>query len=191
MEAQGKTLEGEETPFGGVSSPSKPPSSPRTSLHGNRRVGVWELFSLFVRRLPCREVFGGLGGARAVKSAASRTIGGREAFGDYALHECRDSACRRPFGVRRNAVGVCSEMTRRLGALWNITDSLQCCYLLIYDYDALHECRDSACWRPFGVRLRGNDWFQSSPLHCCAAPLRMTQRGWRSVRCNPFVAMLL
>ena len=30
----------------------------------------------------------------------------------YALHECRDSACWRPFGVRRNAAGVCSEMTQ-------------------------------------------------------------------------------
>ena len=29
-----------------------------------------------------------------------------------AIHECRDSACRRPFGVRRNAAGVCSEMTQ-------------------------------------------------------------------------------
>ena len=29
-------------------------------------------------------------------------------------HECRDPARRRPFGVRRNAVGVCSEMTRRV-----------------------------------------------------------------------------
>ena len=34
------------------------------------------------------------------------------AFGYNALHECRDSACRRPFGVRRNAAGVCSEMTQ-------------------------------------------------------------------------------
>ena len=43
--------------------------------------------------------------------------------------------------------------------------------------DALHECRDSACWRPFGVRLRGNGWFSCSLLHGSAAPLRMTQRG--------------
>ena len=28
------------------------------------------------------------------------------------MHECRDSACQRPFGVRRNAAGVCSEMTQ-------------------------------------------------------------------------------
>ena len=42
---------------------------------------------------------------------------------------------------------------------------------------ALHECRDSACWRPFGVRLRGNGWFQRLPSHRCAAPLRMTQWG--------------
>ena len=43
----------------------------------------------------------------------------------------------------------------------------------------------------FGVRLRGNDWFQRSPLHRCAAPLRMTQRVWRIVEYNLFVAMLL
>ena len=30
-----------------------------------------------------------------------------------ALHECRDPARRRPFGVRLNAAGVCSEMTQR------------------------------------------------------------------------------
>ena len=41
---------------------------------------------------------------------------------------------------------------------------------------ALHECRDSACRRPFGVRLRGNGWFHRSLLHDCAAPLRMTRR---------------
>ena len=34
------------------------------------------------------------------------------ALHDNAIHECRDSACRRPFGVRRNAAGVCSEMTQ-------------------------------------------------------------------------------
>ena len=47
-----------------------------------------------------------------LQSAASHPIGGWDAFRRYSLHECRDSACRRPFGVRRNAVGVCSEMTQ-------------------------------------------------------------------------------
>ena len=76
-----------------------------------------------------------------------------------AIRECRDSACRRPFGVRRNAAGVCSEMTP--------VGFYTCLPLLV--------CRDSACWRPFGVRLRGNVWLQHSPLHGDAAPLRMTQ----------------
>ncbi len=58
-------------------------------------------------------------------------------------------------------------------------------------WDALHECRDSACRRPFGVRLRGNVWFLRSLFLRNAAPLRMTQRVWRFVRYNPFVAMLL
>ena len=106
-----------------------PPDTPKTSLCGNRRSKKREKFCRSKRRLPCREVFGGLGGARAVKSAASHPIGERDAFG----------------------------------------------------YNALHECRDSACRRPFGVRLRGNGWFRRSPLHCCAAPLRMTQRVWRIV----------
>ena len=57
--------------------------------------------------------------------------------------------------------------------------------------DAVHECRDSACRRPFGVRLRGNGWFQHSPLRHCAAPLRMTRRVWRFVRYSLFVIMLL
>ena len=57
--------------------------------------------------------------------------------------------------------------------------------------NALDESRDSACRRPFGVRLRGDGWFQHSPLHVCAAPLRMTRRVWRFVGYNPLVAMLL
>ena len=76
---EGKTLEGEETPFGdgfnaakplsadfalhNRRSPSKPPSSPRTSLHGNRRVGLWRFPTFLERRLPYREVFGVSGGA--------------------------------------------------------------------------------------------------------------------------------
>ena len=92
-----------------------------------------------------------------------------------ALHECRDSACRRPFGVRRNAAGVCSEMTP--------VGFYTCLPLLV--------CRDPACRRPFGVRLRGNVWLQRSPLHGDVAPLRMTQWVWRIVGCNIFVIMLL
>ena len=57
--------------------------------------------------------------------------------------------------------------------------------------NAVHECRDSACRRPFGVRLRGNGWFQHSPLRHCAALLRMTRRVWRFVRYSLFVIMLL
>ena len=48
----------------------------------------------------------------ALQSTASRTICGWGAIRGYALRECRDSACWRPFGVRRNAAGVCSEMTQ-------------------------------------------------------------------------------
>ena len=58
-------------------------------------------------------------------------------------------------------------------------------------YNALHKSRDSACLRPFGVRLRGNCRVSRSPLHRCAAPLRMTQWVGRFVRYNLFVAMLL
>ena len=172
-------------------SPSNPPSSPRTSLHDNRHIRFGIIFNLAYWRLSCREVFGWIGRCAAVKRAASRLFGGWGAFTGYALHKCRDSACRRPFGVRRNAVGVCSEMTRRLGALWDITYLLQCYYLLIYDYDALPEGRDSACRRPFGVRLRGNGWLSRSPSRRRAAPLRMTQWVWCFVRYNRFVAMLL
>ena len=43
--------------------------------------------------------------------------------------------------------------------------------------DALHVCRDPACRRPFGVRLRGVFRLYRSPLQGNAAPLRMTQRG--------------
>ena len=42
-------------------------------------------------------------------------------------------------------------------------------------WDALHECRDSACRRPFGVRLRGSSSFYRLISDICAAPLRMTQ----------------
>ena len=41
--------------------------------------------------------------------------------------------------------------------------------------DALHECRDSACRRPFGVRLRGSSSFYRLIFDICAAPLRMTR----------------
>ena len=41
--------------------PSKPPSSPRTSLHGNRRDGWRRFLALLGRRLPRREVFGWIG----------------------------------------------------------------------------------------------------------------------------------
>ena len=40
----------------------------------------------------------------------------------------------------------------------------------------LRRCRDPACGRPYGVRLRGNDWFYHLIFHICAAPLRMTRR---------------
>ena len=52
---------------------------------------------------------------------------------------------------------------------------------------ALHECRDSACRRPFGVRLRGSFSFYRLNFDICAAPLRMTQREGRTVGYNPFV----
>ena len=48
------------------------------------------------------------------------------------------------------------------------------CYLL-RQYNPLNECRDSACWRPFGVRLRGSSSFYRLILDICAAPLRMTR----------------
>ena len=48
-------------------------------------------------------------------------------------------------------------------------------YLLTHDIKALHECRDSACRRPFGVRLRGSSSFYRLIFDICAAPLRMTQ----------------
>ena len=75
-------MEGEGPPFGWGPSPSKPPSSPRTSLHGNRRRGKKKLFSLFGRRLPHREVFGRIGRCAAANSAASRLIGGGRAYGE-------------------------------------------------------------------------------------------------------------
>ena len=47
-----------------VTYPPNLPDPPRTSLHGNRRVGVYRFPTFLGRRLPHREVFGGLGGAR-------------------------------------------------------------------------------------------------------------------------------
>ena len=41
---------------------------------------------------------------------------------------------------------------------------------------ALHECRDPACGRPCGVRLRGGQGCDVCLFARCAAPLRMTQR---------------
>ena len=112
-----------------------------------------------------------------------------------ALHECRDPACRRPFGVRLNAAGVCSEMTpvgfytcsplhecrdpacrRPFGVRLNAAGVCsEMTPVGFYTCSPLLVCRDPACRRPFGVRLRGNVWLQRSPLHGDAAPLRMTQ----------------
>ena len=101
---------------------------------------TWQRFVLLCTvRVLLGEVFCVSGGRDFLRRAASHSFGGRGAFRGYALHECRDSACR----------------------------------------------------RPFGVRLRGNDWFRRSPLHRCAAPLRMTQWVCRIVGCNLFVIMLL
>ena len=73
-----KILGGEEEDLGGgekdlggagrplsEGSPYPPnlPDPPRTSLHGNRRVGVYRFPTFLGRRLPRRKVFGGLGGA--------------------------------------------------------------------------------------------------------------------------------
>ena len=143
MEAQGKTLEAHEKtleeegpPFGGCPSPSKPPSSPRTSLHGNRRF-VCENFSRFwVGGCRTGKFLGGLGGANFRKVRLSRLI-------------CEWDAIR-----------------------WN----------------TIHECRDSACRRPFGVRLRGSFSFYRLISDLCAAPLRMTQWVWHIVGYNLFVA---
>ena len=50
-------------------------------------------------------------------------------FRRYAWLECRDSACRRPFGVRRNAAGVCSEMTQRVD--FCMGDTMSICQSII------------------------------------------------------------
>ena len=71
-----KTLEGEGPPFGGCPSPSKPPSSPRTSLHGNRRFDL-QIFLGFENG-GCRtgKFLDWLGGAGDLQSAASHPICG-------------------------------------------------------------------------------------------------------------------
>ena len=63
----GKTLEGEEPPFGWGSFPLQ--TSLISPNFPARQPPGWgqKLFSLFGRRLPYREVFGGLGGAGAIK----------------------------------------------------------------------------------------------------------------------------
>ncbi len=45
-----------------------------------------------------------------------------------------------------------------------------------YICSPLHECRDPAYWRPFGVRLRGILWPHRLIFDIYAAPLRMTRR---------------
>ena len=46
-----------------------------------------------------------------------------------AIRECRDSACRRLFGVRLNAAGVCSEMTQRVD--FCMGDTMSICQSII------------------------------------------------------------
>ena len=56
-------------------------------------------------------------------------------------------------GVREQYAGYCLKMRccrdRPMGR--SVPGE---CYLLT-TYNAIRKCRDSACWRPFGVRLRG------------------------------------
>ena len=54
MEVQGDPLKG--APY-----PPNLPDPPRTSLHGNRRIGLYRFSAFSERRLPCREVFGLVG----------------------------------------------------------------------------------------------------------------------------------
>ncbi len=93
--------------------PPNLPDLPRTSPKSTRPYIAKICFALYGAGALGGKFLVWAGGANALYGAASRPIGRREAFGNYALRECRDSACRRPFGVRRNAAGVCSEMTRR------------------------------------------------------------------------------
>ena len=104
-------------------SPSKPPSLTENFPHVPA-ISEAKIWFVFWKWRGHGGSFCCLGGADLLQGAASHPIGGRRAFGGYAVYKCRDSACR----------------------------------------------------RPFGVRLRGNDWFSRLPLHHCAAPLRMTQR---------------
>ena len=56
-------------------------------------------------------------------------------------------------GVRERYAGYCLNM--RCCRERPMCRSVPCeCYLLT-TYNAICKCRDSACWRPFGVRLRG------------------------------------
>ena len=50
------------------------------------------------------------GGANSLHGAASHLFCEWGAFRGYTLHECQDSACQRPFGVRRNAAGGISAL---------------------------------------------------------------------------------
>ena len=138
-------MEGEETPFGGVSSPSKPPSSPRTLRQSFR--------SILRRRVHPR-------------GCGKRCVGG---VGDAGMRGMRGMRWREL--LKKFPPNLPQNFQRIYGESANIVP-------LAFGnlrYDALHECRDSACWRPFGVRLRGNGRVLYSPLHGYAAPLRMTQ----------------
>ena len=129
---------------------------PRAPAHAGRKFG-----SLRLVRVLVGEVFWLIGEARTycrVRLLHSVCLWNTIRWD--TLCECRDSACRRPFGVRRNVAGVCSEMTP--------VGFYTCLPLLV--------CRDPACRRPFGVRLRGNHWFYRLIFGICAAPLRMTRK---------------
>ena len=110
-------------PVGREASPSKNhlPSKPKTSPISPPLLKYETKFH-FVSGGDMGEVFVGLGGGDFLQGAASRLIGERGAF----------------------------------------------------RYNAIHECRDSACWRPCGVRLRGSSSFYRLIFNICAAPLRMT-----------------
>ena len=135
-----KDLGGREPPLErGGSLPPNLPLSPRTSPMSppftKRR-----FVSLFEGGGDMGEVFCVWGGVNLLQRAASRPFcGWGSAVRRYALHECRDSACRRPFGVRRNAAGVCSEMTQWVRRVADILHSLEC-YLINATMSVMPQC---------------------------------------------------
>ena len=151
-----KTLEG-ESPLLKEGALSLQTSLSHRELPPRAPACTWQRFvSLCTVRVLSGEVFVAWGGTDLLQSAAVAPDwwGGKR----YARRAERYAGC----SLRIASLQSAERIKQHRPKTWYCRERPACRsvfvkrYLLTHDIKTLHECRDSACRRPFGVRLRGN-----------------------------------